>query len=45
MEYRKTRLAKIATVALEVCSVSEPMREACQDVFESWLAAGSARFT
>src|SRR5437588_3703196 len=28
----------IATVALEVSSVSEPLREACADVFESWLS-------
>jgi AcrR family transcriptional regulator len=32
----------IATVALEVSSSSEPMREACAEVFESWIAAGSA---
>jgi AcrR family transcriptional regulator len=30
----------IATVALEVSSVSEPMRRACADVFESWIVAG-----
>jgi len=35
----------IATVALEVSSSSEPMREACADVFESWIAAGLPRFT
>jgi len=34
----------IATVALEVSSSSEPMREACADVFESWIAAGAPRF-
>lgn len=34
----------IATVALEVSSTSEPMRQACADVFESWIAAGSERF-
>jgi AcrR family transcriptional regulator len=34
----------IATVALEVSSTSEPMRHACADVFESWVAAGSERF-
>ena len=28
----------IATVALEVSSTSEPLREACADVFESWIA-------
>ena len=35
----------IATVALEVSSSSEPMRMACADVFESWIAAGLPRFT
>ena len=34
----------IATVALEVASTSEPLREATADVFESWIAAGAARF-
>ena len=34
----------IATIALEVSSASEPLREACAEVFESWIAAGSARF-
>lgn len=34
----------IATVALEVASTSEPLREATADVFESWIAAGSERF-
>src|SRR5205823_14541542 len=34
----------IATVALEVSSKSEPMREACAAVFESWIAAGAERF-
>jgi AcrR family transcriptional regulator len=29
----------IATVALEVASTSEPMREACAEVFEGWIAA------
>ncbi len=33
----------IATVALEVSSTSEPMREACAEVFESWTAALTAR--
>jgi AcrR family transcriptional regulator len=33
----------IATVALEVSSSSETMREACADVFESWIVAGMAR--
>jgi AcrR family transcriptional regulator len=35
----------IATVALEVSSHSETMRQACADVFESWIAAGVPRFT
>lgn len=35
----------IATVALEVSSVSEPLREACADVFEGWIEAGAERFT
>jgi AcrR family transcriptional regulator len=35
----------IATVALEVSSSSETMRQACADVFESWIAAGTPRFT
>jgi AcrR family transcriptional regulator len=34
----------IATVALEVSSRSETMRQACADVFESWISAGAARF-
>jgi AcrR family transcriptional regulator len=34
----------IATIALEVSSTSEPMRRACADVFESWIAAGTPRF-
>src|SRR2546423_12677798 len=33
----------IATVALEVSSMSEPMREACARVFESWIEAGARR--
>jgi AcrR family transcriptional regulator len=33
----------IATVALEVSSSSETMREACAEVFESWIKAGAAR--
>ena len=32
----------IATVALEVSSSSETIRQACADVFESWIAAGAA---
>ena len=35
----------IATVALEVSSSSEPLREACADVFESWLASATERLT
>jgi hypothetical protein len=35
----------IATVSLEVSSTSDTMREACADVFESWIAAGLPRFT
>ena len=35
----------IATVALEVSSTSDTMREACAEVFESWIAAGLPRFT
>ncbi len=34
----------IATVALEVSSVSEPLRQACAEVFEGWIAAGTSRF-
>src|SRR3954452_23068529 len=34
----------IATVALEVSSTSEPMREACADVFTAWIDGASARF-
>lgn len=34
----------IATVALEVSSSSEVMREACAEVFESWIATGAERF-
>ena len=34
----------IATVALEVSSASEPMREACADVFDAWIDAGAERF-
>jgi AcrR family transcriptional regulator len=33
----------IATVALEVSSVSEEMRMACASVFESWIAVGAER--
>jgi AcrR family transcriptional regulator len=34
----------IATVALEVSSSSEPLRQACADVFESWVRDATARF-
>jgi AcrR family transcriptional regulator len=33
----------IATVALEVSSTNEPMRQACADVFESWVELASER--
>jgi AcrR family transcriptional regulator len=33
----------IATVALEVASANEPLREATADVFEGWIAGGAAR--
>jgi hypothetical protein len=33
----------IATVALEVSSVSEPLREACADVFTAWIDATADR--
>jgi AcrR family transcriptional regulator len=32
----------IETVALEVSSTNEVLREACAEVFESWIVAGSA---
>jgi len=34
----------IATVALEISSSSEPLREACAEVFESWIATGAQRY-
>ncbi len=34
----------IATIALEVSSASEPMRAACAQVFERWIALGAERF-
>ncbi len=34
----------IATIALEVASASAPLRAACAEVFERWIAAGSERF-
>ena len=33
----------IATVALEVSSSSEPLREACADVFDGWIDAATER--
>jgi AcrR family transcriptional regulator len=33
----------IATVVLETSSASEPLRQACADVFESWIEAGTRR--
>ncbi len=33
----------IATVALEVASTNEPLRQATADVFESWIAAMASR--
>lgn len=35
----------IATVALEVASTNETLRQATAEVFESWIAAGTDRFT
>jgi AcrR family transcriptional regulator len=34
----------IATVALEVASTNEPLRQATADVFESWISATAKRF-
>jgi len=34
----------IATVALEVASTNEPLRQATADVFESWIAGAAERF-
>jgi AcrR family transcriptional regulator len=34
----------IATVALEVSSTSEPMREACAEVFDAWITGATRRF-
>jgi AcrR family transcriptional regulator len=34
----------IATVALEVASTNEPLRQATADVFESWIDAGTVYF-
>jgi len=33
----------IATVALEISSASEPLRQACAGVFSSWIDAGTRR--
>jgi len=35
----------IATVALEVASTNEPLRQATADVFETWIDAATAYFT
>ena len=35
----------IATVALEVSSSSEPLREACAEVFEEWITGLTARLS
>ncbi|HEV7466597.1 MAG TPA: TetR/AcrR family transcriptional regulator [Candidatus Dormibacteraeota bacterium] len=35
----------IATVALEVASTSEPLRQATADVFESWIGGAAERLT
>jgi AcrR family transcriptional regulator len=35
----------IATVALEVSSISEPLRQACAEVFESWLTSATEYFS
>lgn len=34
----------IATVALEVASTNEPLREACAEVFDAWIGGASAYF-
>jgi AcrR family transcriptional regulator len=34
----------IATVALEASGTSEPLRQACAEVFESWIELGAERF-
>lgn len=34
----------IATVALEISSTNEELREACADVFDLWIEGGVARF-
>src|SRR6201986_4466823 len=34
----------IATVALEISSTNEELREACADVFNLWMEGGTARF-
>ncbi|MGE5617313.1 MAG: TetR family transcriptional regulator C-terminal domain-containing protein, partial [Candidatus Woesearchaeota archaeon] len=34
----------IATVALEASATSEPLRQACAEVFESWISLGVERF-
>jgi AcrR family transcriptional regulator len=39
-----TDACPIATIALEVSSVSEPMRAACAEVFEGWITGLAAIF-
>lgn len=34
----------IATIALEVASTNEPLRQATADVFESWISGAAGRF-
>jgi AcrR family transcriptional regulator len=34
----------IATVALEVASTNEPLRQVTQEIFDSWLVAATSRF-
>jgi AcrR family transcriptional regulator len=34
----------IATVALEVSSTNEPLRQACEDVFDGWIDGATRRF-
>jgi hypothetical protein len=34
----------IATVALEVASTNEPLREACAEVFDGWIGGATAYF-
>ena len=41
---RSSPACPIATVALEVSSVNEELREACADVFNLWVEGGVDRF-